>query len=48
MTINDIHTGAELTQYTIGISIRSIACKGNVIYIGTMDGMIYKYFDSSI
>lgn len=38
ITINSLDTGKTIGEYFIGSSIRSIACKDDIIYIGTMEG----------
>ncbi|CAD8205634.1 unnamed protein product [Paramecium octaurelia] len=43
ITINSLDTGKTRGEYFIGSSIRSIACRDNIIYIGTMEGQLYKY-----
>ncbi|CAD8103641.1 unnamed protein product [Paramecium sonneborni] len=45
ITINQLDTGKVKSEYFIGSPIRSIACKDNIIYIGTMEGQLYKYQD---
>lgn len=42
LTINNLNTGEEVNQLFLGIPIRSIACKDTTIYIGTMDGSLFK------